>query len=186
MSHLNRYAVETRLLLDLISHELHRLELPQGTEVNVFTRFPGLLEDLADRVWSDYILLPGLDRPKSKVVVYLLSLEEGASQLPLQTADHFIAGFRNQLSHKPLIYGDWQGLWYPSFERKLKKTHHLTASWGILEPRALAHLALAATASRFGYFGIGFHTADRALRSPLCQNAARYICSFGLVGGYKK
>ncbi len=170
-------------MLDLVSHELQRLAVPQGTEIQVVTTFPGLLEDLSHRLWGDYTLV---SKPNgSKAVIYLLSLEEGAARQELYTSEFFVVAFRNHLSHKPILYGDWQGLWYPGLERELKKTHRLVSSWGVMKPTLLPQLALAATAHRFRRFDLGFHLSDRALHAPLSTGPLRYLCPFGIISGRK-
>jgi hypothetical protein len=180
---LNRYALETRLMLDLVSHELQRLRIPHATEIQVVTKFPGLFEDLADRLWGHYTLLS--TPVPSNVVIYLLSLEEGIPRDGLHASSSFVAAFRNHLSHKSILYGDWHGLWYPGLEREMKKTHRLVSSWGIMKPTLLPQLALASSANRFGRFDLGFYLSDRALRVPLSTGLLRYLCPFGVISGRK-
>lgn len=168
-------------MLDLVSHELRHL-VPAHTDIHVVTSFPGLLEDLADRLWGQYKLVT---KPGSNVVVYLLSLEERMAPEFLTASGQCIVAFRNQLSHKALLYGDWQGAWYPGLERELKKTHTLVSSWGIMKPTLLPQLTLASFANRFERFDLGFYLTDRALLSPLSTGPLRYLCPFGVISGQR-
>lgn len=186
MKHVNRNAPETHLLLDLITYELYKLNLPKAGQVNVHAGSQGLFEDLEDRVWGDFILVPGQTSSETTVTLYLLGLEDLESQAPLPTTEHLIIGFRNRLSHKSLVYADWRGLWYPRLEHQLRRTHRLTAAWGVMGPSVLARLSLAAAANRAQRFDLGYFVADRAMRSPVSQGAARYLCPLGLVVGHRR
>lgn len=185
MKHINRYALENRLMLDLITYELYKLQLPHATEISVYTHGDAF-EDLQDRVGDSFTLLRG-DAPKTaKVAIYLFSLEDSGLTVPPQPTDHLLVGFQNRMSHKSLLYSDWKGFWYPTFEHSLKRAYHVASSWGILGPGVLWHYSIAEVANRLGRFDLGYHLADRSLHSQMHRGRLRYLCPLGLIVGHRR
>ena len=193
LTKVNRYALESRLMLDLVCFELYRLRLPAATRVSVHAASEAFFEDLSDRLADDFTLLPknpGASAPQagegpSEAVIYLLSLEEDRGAVP-EGAQHLIVAFRNTLSHKSVLYRGWRGLPFPAFERRLKKSHELKSAWGLMGLNTLLLLGVAALAEKLELFDWSFSLTDLAMTKPVCQGSSRYFCPFGVVSGRKR
>ena len=178
---IDRHAIEIRLLLDLVVYELGRLGLEAGTPVRVRVGTPDLSEGLADRLWPDHDVAADAS---SAVGVHLLDLEE--SGLPDRFDDRVVVVFRNRISHKALRYPAWRGIAFPRVERRLARSHDLTASRGVMGPVVFARLLAAEAANRRGRFDVGFHRADRALLSPSSWGPDRLVAPYGVIAATRR
>ncbi|WP_019588358.1 hypothetical protein [Deinococcus apachensis] len=179
-----RYAIDTRTLLDLTAYELRRLGLPPGTPVAVHAAHSELREDLADRLEDQVRIVSGPQAEEASVHIYLWSLElqAGPPAFP-PGARHVLVAFRNRLSHRSLVNRRFRGVWYPTLERQFRRAYRLRAGWGVLGPGRVAWLAASALANRARRYDLGYAWADRALLTPTERGWPRYACPQGLLVG---
>lgn len=181
-----RYASDTRTLLDLAAYELRRLALAPGTAVAAHAAHPELLEDLAARLEDSYPVVGGAQAPTAPVHVYLWSLEGGGAcgaWPPPPQARHVLIAFRNRLSHRSLLSRHFRGVWFPTLERQVRREYRLRASWGVLGPPRVGWLAASALANRVRRYDLGDAWADHALLVPTERGSLRYVCPQGLLVG---
>ncbi len=181
-----RYASDTRTLLDLTAYELRHLALPPGTPVAAYAAHPELLEDLAARLEDHHPVVSDALAVTAPVHVYLWSLEEGetpATWRPPPQARHVLIAFRNRLSHRSLLSREFRGVWFPALERQFRQGYRLRASWGVLGPQRVGWLAASALANRLRRHDLGYAWADRALLVPTESGLLRYACPQGLLVG---
>lgn len=184
----DRYASDTRTLLDLTAHELRRLNLPAGTRVGVFTASPELLEDLQARLDDHFNLISGTGAAQEDVQLHFWTAEQSPAQWQeaMRRARHILVAYRNRLSHRTLVNRAYQGVNAPQLEGQLARTHRIRASWGVLPPTRVAWLAASALANRARRYDLGYALADRALLAPTERGPLRYLCPQGLIVGSRE
>ncbi len=176
-----RYANDTRALLDMAAFHIRRLDLPPGAPI-VCLGPTELCEDLSYRTGHDHPLVVSGPAP---LWVYLWTLEEGAPWPPIE-AEHVLVGFRNRMSHRGILHHRNKGFFFLTLERALARDWRVRASLGFMGPMHAARLAAALLADRLGRFDYGFHLRDPVLSGPVERGPARYLSALGLIVGSRR
>jgi hypothetical protein len=177
----DRYATETRALLDLIAYEVTGLGLPAGSELLVRTTDADLHSDLADRL-PQHRLMEAVT-PGTAAGIYLFSAEAGQPTPAADGLHHALLAFNNRSSHRTLLAPGRPGLGWTGAERQFSGRYTLTNRWGLMGPGRVAWLLASAAADRVGRHDFGFHWADRAMLSPAISGPMRQLSPVGLLVG---
>jgi hypothetical protein len=179
----DRYATETRALLDLIAYEVSGLGLPEGSKLLIRTSDADLQGDLADRL--PHHRLTATLTPDIAAGIYLFSAEAGQPAPATDKLHHALLAFNNRSSHRTLLAPGRPGLGWGGAERQFSGQYTLTRRWGLMGPGRVAWLLASAAADRVGRHDLGFHWSDRAMLSPAMSGPMRQLSPVGLLVGHR-